>query len=190
MRLFYVAFVICISFPAMSLGLPSAEHSIRLPELPEHESLAFYYWQVMTAHEHGRVVINEDGAPVKIHFAVKIFASEEDAVIVIRDASDHSNCEHLTSSKLKHYNSPSGHSVILKDRIRNTEGQEFDLYWKYNPNEEDHHLHKFTIYLPESTRAHPINFLSLPADNPKERPDMPQAKIAADYFSGTNPNCD
>lgn len=190
MRLLSVAFVAYVSSSAVAHDSPSPLHRLRLPEFPEHVAQMFYYWQIMTAHEHGRVVTTVEGAPLKLRLAVKIIADEEEAVIIIREASDYSNCERLTGIRVAHYNSPSGHHIVIKDRVRNAEGQEFAFSWRYNPNQGRHHLHKFVIYLPESTRAHPINFIAKPAENPSERPAMPSAKIAEDYFSGTNPNCD
>lgn len=189
MRLLCVAFVAYISSSAVASDSPSPLHRLRLPELPERDPQAFYYWQVMTAHEHGRVVTTAEGAPLKLHLAVKIIAGAEDAVIVIREASDYSNCERLTGLRVTHYNSPSGHHIVIKDRLRNAEGQEFAFSWRYNPNSSKHYLHRFVIYLPESTPTHPINFIAKPKENPSERLDLPPAKIAEDYFSGTNPNC-
>lgn len=189
MRLFFIAFVVYVSSSALALGLSLTDINLRLPEFPEHEPHAFYYLQIMTAHEHGRVVTTEDGAALKIRLAIKIFAGEEEAVIIVRDTNDYSNCERLTGIKVVHYNSPSGHNVIIKGSIRNAEGQEFSFRWRHKPNKDSHYLQRFVIYLPESTRGHPLNFIAVPAENPQKRPDMPQAKIAADYFSGTNPDC-
>ena len=190
MRLLFVAFVACVASPAVAFAVPSPLHRLRLPELPEREPQEFYYWRVMTAYEQGRTVTTADGAPLKLHLAVKIIVDKEDAVIIIREANDYSNCERLTGISVTHFNSPSGHHIVINDRLRNTEGQEFAFSWRHNPNAGKHYLHRFVIYLPESTRAHPINFIAKPTENPSEHPDLPSAKIAEDYFSGTNPNCD
>ncbi len=83
MRLLFLTLIICVSSSAGAFA-PSLQPGLRLPELPEYKPRAFYYWQVMTAHEHGRVVTTEDGAPLKIHLAVKVLAGEDEAIIVIR----------------------------------------------------------------------------------------------------------
>ena len=198
MRLF---FLVPVSFLLVALNLPSP--SIRLPELPEQDPHTFYYLQVMTAHEHGRVVTNADQKPIKIRLAVKITTFEEGheeehiaeghgnhATIVIRDTQDYHNCEQLTDIEVGYRTSHRGTHYSIDSRTRNAEGQEFEIDWRFSTTAVGDELRKFIIYTQESTHIHPINFISLPADNLRINPIMSSAEIAKNYFSGANPNCD
>lgn len=192
MRLLTVVFALCVAVQVMSPAVQSATPSITLPDIPDISfDDTFYYFRVLTAFVGSRKVRTDDDQPITVRFAIKITIDGERAIIVVRNADNHRDCERLESDKVDHHNDRRRRNhIILHDKIRNGEGQVFNFYWHRDPDDGHHDLHKFNIHTAESTSELPIYFMSLASDNPRDNSPSLQKKIRDEYFRGTGPNCE
>lgn len=193
MRLLVVVFALFFLLQVMSPTVQSATPSITLPDIPDiSTNNRFYYFRILTAFVGSRKVLTEDEQPITVRFALKLTIDDERATVVIRNADNYRDCERLESDKVDQHDTRRRrrHHIAFHDKIRNDEGQVFDLYWHSNPDDGRHELYQFKIHTAESTRELPIYFMALTSDNPRDDSLSLQKKLAAEYFSGTNPNCE